>query len=166
MISKQLTVWLASSVFAVGAAQAHDHGGHHHGAGVAPSSDESPLGVKIEDCWIRALPTHLPSAAYFKVRNESTAPITLSGVQTDAFAHAMLHASRDENGMAKMMHAEPIVIPAGGEFAFKTSNGYHVMLEQARQALEMGSSQTLSFLFDRGGPLSVDCIVKPPSALE
>lgn len=168
---KSSIAWWAAALLAAGAAQAAGHGAHHHGHGgqaseAHPGQGEPPEGVTVEGCWIRALPAHLPSAGYFKVRNASAQPIALVGIRTDAFGHAMLHATHDAGGMSKMTHAGAITIPAGGEFAFTTRNGYHAMLEQSRRTLEVGATEPLSFLFDRGGPLTVPCLVKPPAALE
>jgi len=142
------------------------HGAHMPAADAASARGEPPAQVSVQGCWIRALPSHLPSAGYFKVLNESGQDIALTGVRSDAFGHAMLHVNREEGGMSKMVHAGPIRVPAGGEFAFTTGNGYHVMLEQSKHALEVGATETLLFQFDRGGPLPVACAVKPPSALE
>jgi copper(I)-binding protein len=146
--------------------QQHGHQQHGmHAPAAAVAAGDAPAQVSVQDCWVRAMPGNLPSAAYFKVRNGSDQAIALTGVRADAFGHAMLHATREEGGMAKMVHAGAINIPAGGEFAFTPQNGYHAMLEQAKQTLEAGSAQTLSFTFDRGGPLAVSCTVRPPSAL-
>lgn len=159
-------------ILALGAAQAAGHAGHHHhahgqqAAVPAHTQAEPPAMVSVEGCWIRALPAHLPSAAYFKVRNGSDQAIALQGLSTEAFGHAMLHVTHEERGMSKMAHAGAINIPAKGEFAFTTANGYHAMLEQSRRPLAVGATETLSFQFDRGAPVAVSCTVKSPSALE
>ncbi len=172
------TPWLPALLLGLaGLAHAAEHSAHHHdghahrgahapAASAADTSAEPPAQVKVEDCWIRALPGQLPSAGYFKVRNESDQAIALTGVRSEAYGHAMLHATREEGGMSRMVHADAIDVPAGGEFAFTTGNGYHIMLEGAKRPLEVGASETLVFLFDRGGPLPVSCAVKAPSALE
>lgn len=163
-------LWMSVSGLAWASGQTQ-HGGHgHHGAQPGQGAEvaevvEPPAQVSVEQCWIRALPGNLPAAAYFTVVNQGTQSVSLVDIQAEGFEHAMLHATRTENGMARMVHAGAIPVPAGGQFAFNTDNGFHAMLEGPKQALQVGGAQWLSFRFDRGGPLRVSCVIQPPDTL-
>src|SRR5690606_41575273 len=78
----------------------------------------TPEGVTVSNCWIRALPNRLPSAAYFTLTNSGDRDAVLVGAQSKAFEKVMLHASKTVNGMAAMVHADKIEVPAGDSFQF------------------------------------------------
>ncbi len=140
------------------AAGAH---GHHPAAATA---DKPAAGVRVADCWIRAMPANLPSAGYFTVHNDSSATVTLSGVASDDFGSTMLHQTQTKDGVARMLHVEGVQIPAGGEQAFAPS-GYHAMLEKPKDELTVGGTKILTLQFGDAGTVAARCAVQPPSAL-
>ncbi|MFC3340369.1 copper chaperone PCu(A)C [Paracandidimonas soli] len=164
-----LCAWLATP--AVQARQHADHAhahthasGHAHGAGDAfpdPASATAPEGLLIRDCWIRAMPAGLPSAAYFRMENTGDKPLTLHAARSPVFGHAMLHTS--QGGGMKTLPSLPI--PVGGALDF-SPRGNHVMLEQPSRPPQPGETLPLSFWFGGSLVATADCAVKPAGTLQ
>ena len=92
----------------------------------------------IEDAWVRAAPPGATTlAGYLLLRNDCDAPVTVTGVASDAFAMPMIHRTVEEGGMSKMRHAGDLVVPAGGELRF-APGGLHLMLMHPQRALAEG----------------------------
>jgi periplasmic copper chaperone A len=119
--------------------------------------------MMVSDCWIRALPGNLPSGAYFSMMNMGDKAIDLTGVQAPAFGMAMLHQSQSNGSMSKMVMVDKVSVPAGQTVAF-APGGYHVMLEQPKTALKVGTTQPITFLFSDGEQLTEQCAVKSAGA--
>ncbi|MFA7668293.1 MAG: copper chaperone PCu(A)C [Burkholderiaceae bacterium] len=148
----------------------HGHGhGHHHGHELPVFPDaaraEAPDGVTVEGCWIRALPNRLPAAAYLKVANAGAQDVVMVGAQADGFGRVMLHAHQTVNGMASMVHAGKVVVPAGGSFDF-APGGHHVMLEKPQIDLKIGGTHPITLWFDGNLALTASCDVSPPSRMK
>lgn len=148
------------------------HSGHAHGShsDTQPSTiDEAtaaaPDGVTITNCWIRALPNRLPSAGYFQINNGGAHDAVLVNAQSTAFGKVMLHASKTVNGMAVMVHADKVVVPAGGGFEF-APNGHHVMLEQPTAELNIGKTLPITFWFEGERAVTADCEVRSPASVK
>src|SRR5690625_3483684 len=45
----------------------HEHHGHESRSFPDPATVPAPDGVSVKACWIRALPSRLPAAAYFQL---------------------------------------------------------------------------------------------------
>jgi len=152
-------------------AQAHSGHGHHahQHSGQSSFGDAAtaaaPEGVTVSNCWIRALPNRLPSAAYFTLTNSGDRDAVLVGAQSKAFGKVMLHASKTVNGMAAMVHADKIEVPAGGSFEF-APGGHHVMLEQPTSELQVGQSLPITLWFDGDRALTSDCEIRSPASLK
>ena len=120
--------------------------------------------LSVSDCWIRSMPSNLPSSGYFVVANDGDAPAKLVGAETPAFGMAMLHKSESNGGTATMSHVESADVPAHGTLRF-APKGYHLMLEDASKPLKVGSTIPLSLTFADHSKVTATCTVKPPSAL-
>ncbi len=159
--------------------QAHDHGGHgahggHAGAGhdhahgmpahLDPASAEAPEGVSVNGCWIRAMPNRLPAAAYFTLVNSGAQDAVLIGAQAEGFGRVMLHAHESSQGMARMVHADKVSVPAGGKFEF-APGGHHVMLEKPSEALEVGTHRPITLRFEDQRAITAQCDVRPPGTM-
>ena len=152
---------LILAAFAPLAQAHHDTGMAHHDTS-ATGTQTAPAQVKVTGCWIRVLPGKLPSAAYFNIDNQADKAIDLQAVQSESYAHSMLHTTKMEEGMAKMQHTPSVTIPAKGQLSF-APGGYHVMLEQAKGDIAVGSSQTLTLIFGHNQALPVTCDVRGPA---
>jgi copper(I)-binding protein len=118
----------------------------------------------VSDCWVRLLPGNLPSGAYFDVKNASGSAIELTGVDTDAFGMAMLHRTQSNGSTSTMEMVDSATVPANGTLKF-APGGYHVMLEQPKHALKVGSTIDLSFTFSNGEKTTAQCAVKSPATM-
>ncbi len=145
-----------------------DHAAHgaQHGAqsSAGRASPEAPAGVSVNDCWIRAMPAGLPSAGYFRIENTSNSPVALVGAEAQGFGKVMLHTHLDTGGMSRMAHVDKVDLPPGGGFDF-APGGHHLMLEQPAGDLAIGSTRSLMLRFEGGRALTVQCELRPPSAM-
>ena len=57
------------------------------------------------------------------------------GAETPAFGMAMMHKSESNGGTATMSHVDSVDVPAHGTLRF-APKGYHLMLEEPRQAAQ------------------------------
>jgi hypothetical protein len=130
-----------------------------HGAEAEPGSL-----VKITDCWIRSMPGSIPSGAYFTVKNMSDHPVDLISVRSSAFGMAMLHQTRTMGSTSKMVMVDKATVPAQGTLSF-APGGYHVMLEEPKAHLEIGSSTSLTFEFGEAQEISSPCLIKPAGSV-
>ncbi|NYT25448.1 copper chaperone PCu(A)C [Alcaligenaceae bacterium] len=155
------------SAHAHGGHGGHAHGGHGHGQPHFPdaASAAAPEGVTVSDCWIRAMPNGLPSAAYFKLVNTGARDAVLIGAQADGFGRVMLHANQTVGGMASMVHADRVVVPAGGDFDF-APGGHHVMLEKPSADPVIGGKLPIVLWFEGNRAIPVECDVSAPSRMK
>ena len=75
---------------------------------------------------LRVVTVNRPAAGYFSLKNIGKVTRTLVGVASPACKNAMLHQSKMENSMMKMVHIKEIEIPAGETLSF-APGGYHIM---------------------------------------
>lgn len=170
---KHSTKWLwaafaATLSMSVYAHSGHGHHGHHHHHEQKTFGDAStaspPVGVTVNDCWIRLLPNRLPSAAYFVMDNSGHADAVLVGAEAANFGKVMLHTHQTINGMATMVHADKVIVPVGGSFEF-APGGHHVMLEQPKATLNIGHTSPITFWFEDSSAITTDCEIRSPASL-
>jgi len=118
----------------------------------------------VSDCWVRLLPGSLPSGAYFDVTNASNSPLELDGVDSDAFGMAMLHRTQSNGSTSSMEMVKSATVPANGTLKF-APGGYHVMLEEPKAPLKVGSTIALTFSFSNGEKTTAQCAVKSPATM-
>ena len=104
------------------------------------------LRVEVSEAWIRALPGDLPAAGYARVANRGSSAVTLIGIETPDYATAMMHESRAERGMDRMLPLERLVIAPHASVAF-APGGYHIMLMQPQRALAVGARVMVTLRF-------------------
>ncbi|MBB3260645.1 hypothetical protein F4827_005685 [Paraburkholderia bannensis] len=124
-----------------------------------PALAAPPSAIKVSDCWVRSMPGSVPSGGYFKLANTSAKPVDLTEVSTDAFGMAMLHQSISNGSASKMVMVDKATVPANGTLAF-APGGYHVMFEEAKKPLTVGSTIPVTFDFSDGEKVVAQCAVK------
>ncbi|WP_322080563.1 copper chaperone PCu(A)C [Paraburkholderia bannensis] len=124
-----------------------------------PAFAAPPAAVKVSDCWVRSMPGSVPSGGYFKLTNTSAKPVDLTEVSADAFGMAMLHQSQSNGSASKMVMVDKATVPANGTLAF-APGGYHVMFEEAKKPLTVGSTIPVVFDFSDGAKVTAQCAVK------
>ena len=155
-------IGLSSVAFSV---SAQDHNHQHQSvdymaqfAAATPSSI-----ITVEQCWLRLLPSHLPSAGYFVIHNQGDEAVELLAAATPSYNDVMLHETFQENGMAKMQMVGKLPIPAQASLNF-IPGGLHAMFEQPTGSLQVGDTMKMELLFDQGQKVEVDCKVNPAKA--
>ncbi|NNJ94746.1 MAG: copper chaperone PCu(A)C [Halobacteria archaeon] len=124
---------------------------------VLPASAEMDL--VVSDAWVReAPPGATVLAGYLKITNRGTAHATVSGVSAADFSSVEIHRTVMENGMARMLSAEQLEIPAGESFVLEPG-GYHLMLFNPARPLAAGDSVELLLHVRDGACLAVDAPV-------
>lgn len=145
-------------------ASAHDHAHHDSIDYSAQFAAATPAeNITVEQCWVRLLPSHLPSAGYFVIHNNNDEAVEVLAAATPSYDDVMLHETVEEDGMAKMKMAESLAVPAGGSLSF-TPGGLHAMFEQPTNALEVGDTMLMELLFSGEQKLSVNCKVNAAKA--
>lgn len=133
------------------------------GSSTAVAADTRPASPVVEDAWIRMLPGDLPAAGYFGLRNRSDASRSLSGVESPAFAIAMLHKSSAQNGQSQMQHVDSAPLTPHGALRFAPGS-YHLMLMGAKQPLTVGERVPITLSFSDGSRVTVEFVVRPAGA--
>ena len=113
-----------------------------------------------ENIWIReAPPTVTVMAAYMTLRNQTDRDITLICAESPAFEDVMFHRTEINDGMAKMRHADKIVIPAHSSFDF-APGGFHLMLMGRKNTLREGDNVDLTLIFEQKENQEITAVVK------
>ncbi|WP_246794066.1 copper chaperone PCu(A)C [Burkholderia perseverans] len=124
----------------------------------------APGALTVSHCRIRAMPAGIPSGGFFEIANSGAKPVDLTDVATDAFGMAMLHQTQSNGSMSKMVMVDKATVPANGTLSF-APGGYHVMLEEPKQALKVGTTIPLTFTFSDGEKLTSPCMLESPKAM-
>ena len=98
------------------------------------------------------------SAAFLRLENTGTEPLTLVRVTTNAAAKAQLHSHANVDGMMRMRPVESLVIAPGKTLRFQ-SGGYHIMLFDVQPTIASGDTVALTLEFESGATKSVQVVV-------
>ncbi len=94
------------------------------------------------------------AGGYMRVTNTGETDDLLIGVTVDG-PMAMLHESREEDGVMRMIHLDAIEIPAGETVSFQPG-GLHVMIMGLQpDDLPVGEVLDATLIFDRAGEVEV-----------
>jgi copper(I)-binding protein len=115
--------------------------------------------VTIQNAWIRALPSSVPSGGYFTLHNGSARDVILTGAQSSACGMLMLHKSEDTGGMSSMADVPEINVPAGGTLKF-TPGAYHLMCMDAKPAIKPGAKVPVTLTFKDAPSMTVEFAVR------
>ncbi len=79
----------------------------------------------------RPMPGSGMSAGFLTLANNTDSPVRISEIRSDDFGRVEIHETRIENGNAKMLRLEELIVPAGGDVTLKRG-GLHLMLMDPR----------------------------------
>jgi periplasmic copper chaperone A len=120
--------------------------------------------IKIEHPWARpSIGDMTNGSVYMTLSNGGDVADRLVAVKTDVASDAMLHESRMEGEVMKMVPLENGVdVPAHGSAELKPL-GMHVMLMGLRQPLKEGDILPLTLVFEKQGevPIKVNVTQQP-----
>jgi copper(I)-binding protein len=118
--------------------------------------------IQVTDAWIRWLPGSLPSGGYLTVTNAGDHAVSLIAASCADYGSVSLHRSRQQGGVASMIPVNALTIPAHSTLAFE-AQGYHLMLEQAKQPIKPGDRITITLQFASGPAIPVQFEVRAPA---
>ena len=117
------------------------------------------MDLVVSDAWIReAPPGSTVLAGYLKITNRGTTQATVTGVSADDFSSVEIHRTIMENGVARMLSARQLEIPAGESFVLEPG-GYHLMLFNPVRPLVAGDTVELLLQISNGACLAVNAPV-------
>lgn len=127
----------------------------------AAVAQQAPLLAR--DAWLRATPGADVAAAYLTLRNVTTGPVTVTGIESPIAGHAMIHETTVQGGQSRMRPHEQLTIAPGSVVKLEPG-GLHVMLHDLKQPLAVGQSVPLIVKLAGGSTLQVAAVVRPLSA--
>ncbi len=94
------------------------------------------------------------AGGYLTITNAGSESDLLIGTETTPFM-AMIHESREEDGVMRMLHLDAVEIPAEGAVEFKPGS-FHVMIMGLKPGdLALGETLDITLIFDRAGEVPV-----------
>ena len=113
--------------------------------------------IQISNAWAReTVAGQAATAAYMTLGNRGTGDDRLIAISTPAPAKAMLHASDNAGGIARMRPMEAgLAVPAGATVELKPG-GSHVMVTGLGGPLRAGDTLKLTLRFEKSGERPVD----------
>jgi len=116
-------------------------------------------GLKLSGGWMRIIIASRPAAGYFVLKNDGSAERKLVGASSPGCGMMMLHRSKTENGIDKMMSVKAVAVPAHGTIRF-APGGYHIMCMQPKATMKPGKSVPVTLSFGDGSTLTGDFTVR------
>jgi copper(I)-binding protein len=117
----------------------------------------------VQDAWVREVPGSDVAAVYLTVRNPTTKPVNIVGVESPLASHAMIHETKTESGQSRMRPHEQLLVPPGQTVKLEPG-GLHVMLHGVTQPTPVGQSVPLALLLADGHKIQVAAVVRPLNA--
>jgi copper(I)-binding protein len=128
---------------------------------VLSASAASAAGVTIEKPWMRLIIKARPAGGYFTLHNDTDKAVTLTGASSSACGAVMLHQSKRENGIEKMLPVKSIAVAPHGTLTF-APGGYHLMCMKPQATMVRGGSVPVVLKFTDGQTVSANFPVKGP----
>jgi len=129
--------------------------------GIGVSAAAAASSVTIEKPWMRFIIKARPAAGYFTLRNNGDKAVKLTGASSPACGMLMLHQSKQEGGVDKMMSMNGVSVPAHGSVEF-TPGGYHLMCMSPTNAMTVGANVPVTLKFADGATTTTLFPVKGP----
>ncbi len=122
--------------------------------GTAAFADEQST-IQINDpIMFKAFENARAAGGYMTIANTGDEDDLLIGIEIED-RMSMIHESREENGVVRMLHVDALAIPAGDQISFKPG-GFHVMLMGLQPGeLPVGETVEATLIFDRAGAVPV-----------
>jgi copper(I)-binding protein len=115
--------------------------------------------IHVADAWARS-PMQDVGAVFFTVHNGAEVEDRLIGASSPVAGRAEVHETVERDGEMVMQPVEAVPIPPNEEVRFEPG-GYHVMLYDLSEPLEVDSTITVVLEFEHAGQIPVEAIVKP-----
>lgn len=116
--------------------------------------------LTFKDPYVRAVaPKQHNSAAYVEITNDSDKAIEIIGVSSTVAKKAQLHKVVMKDGVAKMQHAEKIIL-APNTTTSLAPGGLHIMLLGLKETLKPGQTVQLILQFNDGTSKTLEATVR------
>ncbi len=126
---------------------------------LAACADDAAADPVIENVWARPGDTGDNSAAYMDISNDGDADLTLIGASGDIAGAVEVHESTMEDGMMQMEEIPELVIEAGETVSLEPG-GYHIMMMNLEQDLEVGDTFQITLEFEDHDDIELDVTVE------
>jgi copper(I)-binding protein len=111
--------------------------------------------VDVGSPWIReAPPASTVLAAYMVLTNNDDSPHTITRIDSPEFSSSQIHRTVVEDGIAKMLPVEQLVLPAGDSVTLEPG-GMHLMLFDPSRPLKDGDIVDLVIHDDAGESVTI-----------
>lgn len=131
--------------------------------GVKTAVAESKSGVAVKSAWVRATPPNAKnSAAYLTVHNHSDQADRLIAAQSPIAQAVEIHTVVKKGELVAMQPVDHVPVPAQGMARLKPG-GYHIMLINLKQPMNIDDQVHLTLTFERAGEVMVMAPVKEGS---
>jgi copper(I)-binding protein len=118
--------------------------------------------LQVSGAWIRFSPASMAGmGAAYAVIEGGAEPDTLIGARTEVAPRTELHTTVHEGDVMQMRPVESFEVPARGELVLEPG-GNHVMLFDAQDPPEAGSTVPLVLVFQNAGEVEVEAEVRAP----
>ena len=111
--------------------------------------------ISITNAWIaEAPPTSKVMVGYLTLTNNMSRDITIVKAYSQNFSSIEFHETIHEDGMARMIRHESLIIPAGDELIL-TRGGRHLMLFNPVSAFRAGDNITITLVRQDGTEITI-----------
>ena len=128
---------------------------------LAPPFATAASTVSIDKPWIRFIIKARPAAGYFTLKNDGDSTVELTGASSSACGMVMLHETKSEGGVDKMMMVKSVTVPAHGSLSFAPGS-YHLMCMKPNASMKVGASVPVVLKFADGNTITTSFLVKGP----
>lgn len=122
--------------------------------------------IGLSNAWTRpTLGAGRTTAAYVTITNMGSKADKLTAAHTPGSGSVEIHTAGMENGVMRMRRLDGLDIPAG-EAVTMAPGGYHIMIINVEEAIQVGATVPLTLTFETSGNLTIDASVSmaPPGA--
>lgn len=120
---------------------------------------------QVQAAWSRPAAQGTTGAGFMILANPGPKPDALVSVASPLAREVQVHQSMVHDGVAMMMAAPQVPIPAGGSITF-APGGYHLMFLNLIRALNIGDTVPATLTFASGAKVKATFVVglAPPAA--
>ncbi len=134
---------------------------HTHGAGIEvhsvwarPASMSMGAGGGMHGSGVN-------SAVYFDLHNHATTADVLLRAESEVAKLVEIHETKMVDNVMQMIPQEKIEVLADADLKFKPG-GLHIMLIDLKRDLNVGDKFTVTLVFEKAGPLTIEAEVRQP----
>ncbi|UZE96601.1 copper chaperone PCu(A)C [Alkalimarinus alittae] len=118
--------------------------------------------IQAHMTWVRAVPPVAnTTAAYMMLHNYSQQDDRLIAIESPVAEKVEMHATDMNNGIMRMTKLQGLTVPAKGLVMFEPA-GYHIMLINLKQPLNVGSMVPITLVFENHGAVDMKLMVSHP----